>query len=150
MKTSTGYGPSGATVEDVRLMRSNLLPEIQIKAAGGIRNLRRSRADAAGRSIAARNEFRHQDHRREREHRYDEGRIPQLQSSVPMPGDCVSTLIEINHEITSILDLDELLNKIAELTQPDRTVRNLRDLSCRRRKAGALPPVCDRPSSRKS
>src|SRR3954468_3152865 len=28
----------------------------------------------------------------------------------------VSTLIEINHEITSILDLDELLQKIAELT----------------------------------
>src|SRR5689334_24076550 len=38
MKTSTGYGPSGATVEDVRLMRSNLLPEIQIKAAGGIKS----------------------------------------------------------------------------------------------------------------
>ena len=38
MKTSTGYGPSGATVQDVRLMRSNLLPEIQIKAAGGIRS----------------------------------------------------------------------------------------------------------------
>ncbi len=38
VKTSTGYGPSGATVEDVRLMRSNLLPEIQIKAAGGIRS----------------------------------------------------------------------------------------------------------------
>src|SRR5437867_4731241 len=28
----------------------------------------------------------------------------------------VATLVEINHEITSILDLDELLNKIAELT----------------------------------
>src|SRR5437899_6088772 len=38
MTTSTGYGPSGATVEAVRLMRSNLLPEIQIKAAGGIRS----------------------------------------------------------------------------------------------------------------
>ncbi len=38
MKTSTGYGPSGATVEDVRLMRAHLLPEIQIKAAGGIRS----------------------------------------------------------------------------------------------------------------
>jgi deoxyribose-phosphate aldolase len=38
MKTSTGYGPSGATIEDVRLMRLNLLPEIQIKAAGGIRS----------------------------------------------------------------------------------------------------------------
>jgi deoxyribose-phosphate aldolase len=38
VKTSTGYGPGGATVEDVRLMRSNLLPEIQIKAAGGIKS----------------------------------------------------------------------------------------------------------------
>ena len=38
MKTSTGYGPSGATIEDVRLMRSHLLPEIQIKAAGGIKS----------------------------------------------------------------------------------------------------------------
>ena len=38
MKTSTGYGPSGATVEDVKLMRGLLLPEIQIKAAGGIRS----------------------------------------------------------------------------------------------------------------
>jgi len=38
MKTSTGYGPSGATIEDVQLMRSHLLPEIQIKAAGGIRS----------------------------------------------------------------------------------------------------------------
>ena len=28
----------------------------------------------------------------------------------------LSTLVEINHEITSILDLDQLLNKIAELT----------------------------------
>ena len=37
MKTSTGYGPSGATVEDVTLMRAHLLPEIRIKAAGGIR-----------------------------------------------------------------------------------------------------------------
>jgi deoxyribose-phosphate aldolase len=38
MKTSTGYGPSGATIEDVRLMRSHLQPEIQIKAAGGIKS----------------------------------------------------------------------------------------------------------------
>jgi deoxyribose-phosphate aldolase len=38
LKTSTGYGPSGATVEDVKLMRTNLIPEIQVKAAGGIRS----------------------------------------------------------------------------------------------------------------
>ena len=29
----------------------------------------------------------------------------------------LTTLVEINHEITSILDLDQLLKKIAELTQ---------------------------------
>ena len=44
MKTSTGYGPAGATVEDVKLMRANLLPEIQIKAAGGIRTYDDARA----------------------------------------------------------------------------------------------------------
>jgi deoxyribose-phosphate aldolase len=38
MKTSTGYGPGGATAEDVALMRQALHPEIQIKAAGGIRS----------------------------------------------------------------------------------------------------------------
>ena len=38
MKTSTGYGPSGATVEDVRLLRDLLHPGIQIKASGGIRS----------------------------------------------------------------------------------------------------------------
>jgi len=38
MKTSTGYGPAGATVEDVTLMRATLLPAIQIKASGGIRS----------------------------------------------------------------------------------------------------------------
>ena len=44
MKTSTGYGPAGATVQDVKLMRANLLPEIQIKAAGGIRTYKDARA----------------------------------------------------------------------------------------------------------
>lgn len=39
IKTSTGFGTSGATVEDVILMRQYTLPEIQIKAAGGIKNL---------------------------------------------------------------------------------------------------------------
>lgn len=37
VKTSTGFGPGGATVEDVRLIRSVVGPEMGIKAAGGIR-----------------------------------------------------------------------------------------------------------------
>lgn len=39
IKTSTGFGTSGATIEDVKLMRKYAIPEIQIKAAGGIRSL---------------------------------------------------------------------------------------------------------------
>lgn len=38
MKTSTGYAEKGASVSDVKLMRSNLPAHIQIKASGGIRH----------------------------------------------------------------------------------------------------------------
>jgi len=37
VKTSTGRGPWGAKVEDVRLLRSVLSPRVKVKAAGGIR-----------------------------------------------------------------------------------------------------------------
>ena len=37
VKTSTGFGPGGATVEDVALMRRTVGPDMGIKAAGGIR-----------------------------------------------------------------------------------------------------------------
>ena len=39
IKTSTGFGPTSATVEDVRLMRKYAHPEIKVKAAGGVRDL---------------------------------------------------------------------------------------------------------------
>jgi deoxyribose-phosphate aldolase len=39
VKTSTGFGPRGASVEDVRAMRDAVGPEIGVKAAGGIRDL---------------------------------------------------------------------------------------------------------------
>jgi len=38
VKTSTGYGTHGATMDDLRLMRANTPPSVQIKAAGGIKN----------------------------------------------------------------------------------------------------------------
>jgi len=38
VKTSTGFGPGGATVKDVALMRAVVGPDIGIKAAGGIRD----------------------------------------------------------------------------------------------------------------
>ena len=39
VKTSTGFAPSGATLEDLRLMRRSVSPGIGVKAAGGIRTL---------------------------------------------------------------------------------------------------------------
>lgn len=39
VKTSTGFGTAGATVEDVALMRRICGPAMGVKAAGGIRNL---------------------------------------------------------------------------------------------------------------
>ena len=39
VKTSTGFGPHGATVHDVALMRRAVGPEMGVKASGGIRTL---------------------------------------------------------------------------------------------------------------
>lgn len=38
VKTSTGFGTGGATIEDVKLMRANISSEMSVKASGGIRN----------------------------------------------------------------------------------------------------------------
>jgi deoxyribose-phosphate aldolase len=48
VKTSTGFGPGGATVFDVALMREAVGPELGVKAAGGIRS-----AEDARQMIAA-------------------------------------------------------------------------------------------------
>jgi deoxyribose-phosphate aldolase len=39
VKTATGYGSGGATLEDLRLMRKHAPEHVQIKAAGGVRDL---------------------------------------------------------------------------------------------------------------
>jgi deoxyribose-phosphate aldolase len=41
VKTSTGYGTSGALDEDLNIMRENMKPGVQLKAAGGVRTLER-------------------------------------------------------------------------------------------------------------
>lgn len=38
VKTSTGFGPGGATVEDIRLMRAAVSASIGVKASGGVRD----------------------------------------------------------------------------------------------------------------
>ena len=39
VKTSTGYGTGGATHDDLKLMRKHSAPHVQVKAAGGVRDL---------------------------------------------------------------------------------------------------------------
>ncbi len=39
VKTSTGFAPTGATVEDIKLMRATVNPKVQVKAAHAVRTL---------------------------------------------------------------------------------------------------------------
>lgn len=39
IKTSTGFGTSGATLEDIKLFKKYIGPGVKIKAAGGVKNL---------------------------------------------------------------------------------------------------------------
>ncbi|MFK8112648.1 MAG: deoxyribose-phosphate aldolase [Rubripirellula sp.] len=39
VKTSTGYGTGGATIEDLKLMRKHSPSSVQVKAAGGVRDM---------------------------------------------------------------------------------------------------------------
>ena len=55
VKTSTGFGPGGATAADVALMRRVVGPEMGVKAAGGVRDLKSAQAmiDAGADRIGA-------------------------------------------------------------------------------------------------
>ncbi len=39
IKTSTGFGSAGATLEDIELFKKHIGPDVKIKAAGGIRTI---------------------------------------------------------------------------------------------------------------
>ncbi len=42
VKTSTGFAPTGATIEDLKLMRAHSGPNVRVKAAGGVRTLEKA------------------------------------------------------------------------------------------------------------
>ncbi|HPT65412.1 MAG: deoxyribose-phosphate aldolase [Acetomicrobium sp.] len=44
VKTSTGFGSGGATVEDIKLLRANVPADMGVKAAGGIRDFKTAHA----------------------------------------------------------------------------------------------------------
>lgn len=39
IKTSTGFGTGGATLEDIRLFREHVGKQVKIKAAGGVKTI---------------------------------------------------------------------------------------------------------------
>ena len=39
VKTSTGFAPTGAKLEDVKLMKASVSPAMKVKSAGGVKNL---------------------------------------------------------------------------------------------------------------
>ena len=39
VKTSTGYGSKGCTIDDLKLMRASVSDRVQVKGSGGIRDL---------------------------------------------------------------------------------------------------------------
>ena len=39
IKTSTGFGTGGATIEDIKLFKQHIGPNVKIKAAGGVRSI---------------------------------------------------------------------------------------------------------------
>lgn len=55
VKTSTGFGPGGATVEDIQLMREVVGKDLGIKASGGVRDAKTAQAmiDAGATRIGA-------------------------------------------------------------------------------------------------
>ncbi len=55
VKTSTGFGPGGATAADIRLMRETVGPDIGVKASGGVRDADTARqmVDAGATRIGA-------------------------------------------------------------------------------------------------
>lgn len=59
IKTSTGFAAGGATVEDVKLLREHVSPDVRVKAAGGIRTFEQAQlmldagADRIGASALA-------------------------------------------------------------------------------------------------
>ena len=73
MKTSTGFGPGGATAADVALMRRVVGAEMGVKAAGGVRDLEGVKAMVAAGRDARRRQRRREDRpagaRREGGHR---------------------------------------------------------------------------------
>lgn len=55
VKTSTGFGTGGATVEDVKLMKKSITSNMKVKASGGIKTLEdaKSMVDAGASRIGA-------------------------------------------------------------------------------------------------
>ena len=121
VKTSTGFGPGGATADDVALMRRMVGPEMGVKAAGGIRTLEDLRAmTAAGATrIGASASVKIVE--------AAAARPPEGRRAILMPAtrksavrfreraELLDFLLEVSAATSETLDLDRLLANVAEI-----------------------------------
>ena len=85
VKTSTGYGSKGCTIDDLKLMRASVSPRIRVKGSGGIRDLDTvlsARAVGASRCGVSATEKIMQ----EAEKRYAEGTLKEVEALTEMSG----------------------------------------------------------------
>ena len=80
------------------------------------------------------------------DHLPDKPSDPRLQGStrVVTDTDLLSTLFELGREVTSVLDLEELLAQDSSAHRPAHAVQRLLGLSPRRKTAGAANRLCGR------
>ena len=86
VKTSTGYGSKGCTIDDLKLMRASVSPHIRVKGSGGIRDLDTvlsARAVGASRCGVSATEKIMQ----EAEKRFAEGTLKGVESLTEMSGE---------------------------------------------------------------
>ena len=113
VKTSTGFGPAGATVQDIVLMRHAVGPAMGVKAAGGIRTLDDFRAMVAaganrvGASASV---------------KIVEAAAPECNASSKTVrfrerSELLDFLLEVSTVTSQTLDLDQLLANVSEIVQ---------------------------------
>ena len=115
VKTSTGFGPGGATVEDVALMRRAVGTAMGVKASGGIRTLADfQKNDYSGR-VAGRLQQQREDHGGDRG----------LTMTMPRKSairfreraELLDFLLEVSRATSETLDLDKLLANVAAVVK---------------------------------
>ena len=155
VKTSTGFGPAGATAHDVALMRAAVGPDMGVKASGGIRTLEdlQSMAAAGATRIGASASVKIVEATaacRKRSHRGVSMATPRAnpQSVSASAPSCSTSCWKCRAATSETLDLDQLLANVAEIVKDVMPYDLFAILLYSERQRGLRIRYADRPSRR--